>query len=71
MPGDDDELSELQRKLRLVVALVLVVGLFLDRVAPVILGPRYDPVSEVGIGAVLAAILVLLGIEGVSWFLKR
>lgn len=53
------------------MALVLVVGLFLDRVAPVILGPRYDPVSEVGIGAVLAAILVLLGIEGVSWFLKR
>ena len=71
MAGDDDELRELREKLRWVIAAVLVGGLFLDRVAPVVLGPDYEPLSDIGLGSVLAAILVLLGIESVAWLLRR
>lgn len=71
MSADDDELRELREKLRWVVAVVLVIGIFLDRVAPAVLGDDYEPLSDLGLGSILAAILVLLGIESVAWLLKR
>ena len=71
MPPDDDELRELREKLRWIVAVVLVFGIFLDRIAPVILGPEYEPLTDLGLGSILAAILVLLGIESVAWLLRR
>jgi len=71
MASDDDELRELREKLRWIVAVVLVAGIFLDRLAPVVLGDDYEPLSDLGMGSILAAVLVLLGIESVAWLLRR
>jgi uncharacterized membrane protein YdcZ (DUF606 family) len=71
MSHDPDELKELRERVRWLVAGTLVAGIMLDRVGPAVLGERYTSLSDWALALVLAAVLVLLGIESVAWLLKR
>jgi hypothetical protein len=66
----DGDLRRLQGRVRLVVAVAFTLGLAIDRVGP-LLSDDWVQLSDWGLGLMLAAILVLLGVEGFSAVFRR
>lgn len=59
------ELTALQRRLRVVAAFAFIIGLGLDRFGSLVV-EDHEPLSDIGLALVLAAILVLLGERGLT-----
>lgn len=65
-----DELSDIRGKLRLLGAFGFFLGIALDRLGPVVFD-RWVQYSDVGLFLMIAAILVLLGEQGVGRLFER
>jgi len=64
------DLRNLQVKVRIVVGVAFVGGVFLDRIGPLI-DSRWVQYTDLGLGLMLASILVLLGVEGLTAIFSR